>query len=747
MIPGRDSTEIKPGQSKDALLQGEVLSLLYDGFPAALLANVLLATLLVFVQWPVINSMAASGWLVLLGVVLAVRFVMYLNYRRLCSASAGLKTDLLQQFRLGLIATGVVWGIHVLLLFPVENIAHQVFLVFVIAGVSSGAITSLSADRTSALGFVIPVTLPLVPMLFMVDGTISLTMSVMVLLFLVYVAASSSRLQHQLHENIRLRNESGMQELNIRRQQQLNKVIAHAQSEFIHKTDRRKAFDGLLLDILELTGSEYGFVGEVLYTQQGVPYLKTYAITNVAWNDATRAFYETNAPQGMEFGNIKTLFGAVLTSGQPVIANDPYHDPRRGGLPEGHPVLNAFLGMPVHHGEELVAMVGISNRPGGYDQALVDYLQPLIITVGQLVAALRIQQQHQVSQKALDQFKSTLDRTLDCVFMFDATSLNFFYVNEGGLRQVGYSCEELLEMRPYDIKPEFSETQFHELIAPLISGEKDMLTFETMHQHKNGQCIPVEVFLQYMAPQDESSRFVAIVRDITERKRIERMKSEFVSTVSHELRTPLTSISGALGLIAGGALGALPEKVGELISIAHKNSLRLTFLINDLLDMEKLAAGKVEFNIQPHSLTYLIKQSLEANRAYGAERQVTMRLIEPVAEVMVQVDGQRIMQVLSNLLSNAIKFSPENGVVDVIVILRSGWVRISVIDDGPGIPAAFREHIFQKFAQADSSDTRQKGGTGLGLAITRELVERMGGEVGFDSVENEGASFFFDLPV
>ena len=189
----------------------------------------------------------------------------------------------------------------------------------------------------------------------------------------------------------------------------------------------------------------------------------------------------------MEFHNLKTLFGAALTSGEPIIANNPCHDPRRGGLPEGQPALNAFLGIPVHHGKEMVALVGISNRPAGYDRALIEFLRPLLATLGQLVVAARIQQQHHKDQKELNQFKRTLGRTLDCVFMFDAAALRFFYVNEGALWQVGYSRDELLSMHPYDITPDVSETQFHALIAPLLAGEKDALTFETAHQNKNGQ--------------------------------------------------------------------------------------------------------------------------------------------------------------------------------------------------------------------------------------------------------------------
>ena len=747
MNPNQHPARIKVVQGQEALLRTEVLRLLHGGVPSSLLANALLAFLLVFVQWPVISQNLASAWLALLGSVLVARALMYLGYQRTRIASPSPETDFLWQFRLGAIATGVVWGMHGFLLFPTEHLAHQVFLAFVLAGVGSGAITSLSADRASALGFVIPAVSPLIPMLFMEGGTIPLTMSVMVLLFLAFVTASSSRLQQQLHENIRLRAESTSQASTLQQQQQLNEVIARAQSQFIRETDRRKAFDGLLTDILSLTQSEYGFVGEVLRTAKGKPYLKTYAISNIAWSDATRAFYETNAPQGMEFLNLDTLFGAVMTTGEPVIANHPASDPRRGGLPEGHPSLDAFLGMPVHHGDELVAMIGLSNRPGGYDQALIECMRPLLVILGQLVVAARIQQQHRKGQQELSRFKNTLDRTLDCVFMFDATSLKFFYVNEGAMRQVGYSRDELLHMHPYDIKPDITEAQFHALIAPLLAGEQDSLTFETTHKHKYGQRIQVEIFLQYIAPKDEPARFVAIVRDVTERKRVERMKSEFVSTVSHELRTPLTSISGALGLLTGGALGALSEQARTMVDIAHQNSLRLTFLINDLLDMEKLLAGKMHFDMQVQSLMPPLKQSISDIQSYAGQRMIRLSLNGNTDDISVNVDLQRLQQIMANLLSNAVKFSPGGGLVEVTVSRGDTMARVEVKDSGTGIPAAFHEHIFQKFAQADASDTRQKGGTGLGLAITRELVERMGGTIGFESVEGEGAVFFFELPL
>lgn len=232
-----------------------------------------------------------------------------------------------------------------------------------------------------------------------------------------------------------------------------------------------------------------------------------------------------------------------------------------------------------------------------------------------------------------------------------------------------------------------------------------------------------------------------------EAERASRVKSEFISTVSHELRTPLTAISGALGLVAGGVAGALPAAASEMVGIALKNSKRLAFLINDLLDMEKLQAGKLHFDRRVQPLMPLLEQALADNQAYAVQFGVRYVLRERVDGVQVEVDAQRLQQVLANLLSNAAKFSPSGAAVEVDVVQRGGTVRVTVTDHGPGIASEFQPRIFQKFSQADASDTRQKGGTGLGLAISRELTERMGGRMGFQSQPGEGARFFFELPV
>ncbi|MFN3374635.1 MAG: ATP-binding protein, partial [Chloroflexus sp.] len=235
-------------------------------------------------------------------------------------------------------------------------------------------------------------------------------------------------------------------------------------------------------------------------------------------------------------------------------------------------------------------------------------------------------------------------------------------------------------------------------------------------------------------------------RDVTERRAVERMKNEFVAVVSHELRTPLTSIRGSLGLLAGGVAGELPPRAAAMIDIALKNSERLVRLINDILDIEKIESGKMVFKLQPVVLDELVRQTIEANRGFGQQYDVKIELTATLPNVQVYVDPDRMTQVITNLISNAVKFSPVGGKVEVAIGREpQGRVRITVTDHGPGIPVEFRDRIFQKFAQADSSNTRQQGGTGLGLSISRAIVERHGGQIGFVTATGVGTTFYVDL--
>ncbi|HEY0630129.1 MAG TPA: ATP-binding protein, partial [Sphingomicrobium sp.] len=260
----------------------------------------------------------------------------------------------------------------------------------------------------------------------------------------------------------------------------------------------------------------------------------------------------------------------------------------------------------------------------------------------------------------------------------------------------------------------------------------------------DGSEVVVEVVTTPIRLED-GLHFLAIARDATERRRVEQLKSEFVATVSHELRTPLTSIAGSLGLLSGGAAGELPAKAARLVEIAHGNSERLIRLINDILDIEKIEAGKMTFDLRPLAVCHLLDLATQANQDYAARHQVTIEFEGCPPGWRMTADQDRFMQVMANLLSNAVKFSPVGGIVRLTAKELGKSIRISVIDQGQGIDKEFQSRIFGKFAQADSTDTRQKSGTGLGLSIVRELVERMGGRVSFESEAGQGTTFMVDL--
>ncbi|MCI0601891.1 PAS domain S-box protein [bacterium] len=317
--------------------------------------------------------------------------------------------------------------------------------------------------------------------------------------------------------------------------------------------------------------------------------------------------------------------------------------------------------------------------------------------------------------------------------------------NPALIRMLGYeSFDEIatrnLEAPPFE--PQYSRSDFHERMA----RDGEVIGLEAEWRRRDGSVIFARENARAIRDSDGTILcYEGTVEDITERRKIEKMKDDLISVVAHELRIPLTSIRGSLDYLASKMGQDLPATAKQLVNMASKGTERLIRLINDLLDLDKIESGAMTFDFKPHNIKSLIEHAFHSNKPYADQFGVNLA-VDIVPSVMVNVDSDRFIQVMTNLLSNAVKFSPENETVTISALYTGDSVRISVRDCGPGIPEKFHSRIFQKFSQADSLSSRQKGGSGLGLSITKAIVEKFGGKIGFETYTNAGTTFYFDLP-
>jgi PAS domain S-box-containing protein len=379
------------------------------------------------------------------------------------------------------------------------------------------------------------------------------------------------------------------------------------------------------------------------------------------------------------------------------------------------------------------------------------------------------------SRAALDQFKSTLDAVRDGVWIFDPDALRFAYVNEGASRLAGYDRAELLTMGPLDLVPAADAARLPATLAQLRSGSRDVLTLETVQRRRDGSTHPVELSLQYITPPGEDGRFVAIVRDITERRRADeerahlygeaqaavRARDEFLSIASHELKTPLTALKlyvktllravARAGAEGAPGVSAAPTERADGVPIAQfagkleaidRQVDRLTKLINNLLDVSRITAGRIDLELDDVDLAALVREI--ADRAREELSRAGCPLTLRANEVVIgRWDPLRLDQVITNLLSNAIKYG--NGKPIELVLATDGpTARVTVRDHGIGIAPDHQARIFQRFERAVSE--RQYGGLGLGLWICRQIVNALSGEIAVASTPGEGSTFTVTLP-
>jgi PAS domain S-box-containing protein len=353
------------------------------------------------------------------------------------------------------------------------------------------------------------------------------------------------------------------------------------------------------------------------------------------------------------------------------------------------------------------------------------------------------------AQASQERIRTIIESAQDAFVSMDLRA-NITDWNSQAEKMFGWSREEAVgQAFVKTVIPERFQANYDAVIQRFNqTGAIDYLDqrLERIVVNSEGQEFPVELAVALVGT-NEGYFFSAFIRDISERKWVERKKDEFISTVSRELRTPLTSIRGSLGLLTGGAIGEFPPMAKGLLDIANANCERLVRMISGILDIEKIESGNMHFEMVRQPLLPLVERAIDATQGYADQFNVKVRLLASTPGVHVTVDRDRMIQVVVNLLSNAIKFSPPGTAVEVLIRRRSNHVRLSVADRGAGIPHDFRDHIFQKFAQPDSSDSRQHGGTGLGLSICKSIVDEHGGHIDFESEVGKGSEFHVDLPI
>ncbi len=528
-------------------------------------------------------------------------------------------------------------------------------------------------------------------------------------------------------------------------------IIGKAQEAFVNAEQVADAFAAFLEDLLDFTGSEYGFIGEVLTDADGSRVLKTHAVADSSADEASKTFSENPAPVGLELRELDTLYGQTLATGERVLTNDPAGHPAGGGLLPGHPPLRTYAGLPMISGRRMIGMIGLANRPSGYYEALIDELDPLLRTCANLLLAHRSDLRRRAAE---DMLYEALENIPEGFVIYDAddrlviwnSAYRDIYKQSEGQLKVGSTFESMLR---------FGVRNGQYPAAGTTEAEHEAWVEARLNQHNNPsgpvqQELPDGRWLRIDERRTPNGLLVGMRTNITELKETEAMLrqanenlSRFAYVAAHDLQEPLRKIQAFSEMLEEGVSAGNAEDVEYALSVMTSAAARARELVKDLLDYSRTA--NLELKIQEVDLEAVISEVLstlaDAIGRSGAEIELQLNDMALVA------DPTQLGQLLQNLLSNAIKYVAE-GVrprIDILAVADDMGhpVSLTVRDNGIGFDQRLADRIFEPFQRLHTRE--EYSGTGIGLAICAAVAERHGWNIRAQSRKGEGSAFHVDF--
>jgi two-component system, LuxR family, sensor kinase FixL len=604
-----DMTMSKPADPASSLLDPsqlksytqEQVQLLYNGLPLSLISSLIIGLLLSISHLAVVGQAEIIIWNLILGSTLILRLILWQFW---LNAGQLYRPELwLIFFRAGACLGGIGWGAAPLLIYANDNSIYQALLSFSLAGLVSGSLTSLSADRFSALGFALLAVCPLTIEIIINNSPTAFAMSVMTILFIIFVISSSGRTQKELRTQIQQNAALFMLSQELQDNRKVDAVVAKVQSQYISDKKHSEAMQTIITDTIEISGSEMGFIGEVFYEDDNKPYLKMLVFDHKNQHQKFDFFYQA-ANDRQEFRSPNGLFGSILQSGKPLFCGNPRRDIRSIGIPEKHPEIENFVGIPVFQGNRLVAVMCLANANKEYSLDTVKLLTPINHLIAQFIHISHLQKQHKqdiaVLEETTIQTQTILDDIADGIVTINQYGIIKSF-NKAAETIFGYKAEQIIGEAIDLLMPEaMRDEHAHKLSEYFKTGKANIIGIgrEVTGLRRNGKQFPMDLMVSRIYRNGEPM-FIGIIRDISEKKILQESHKNLLTNLAKDLRIPSHAISLALDLIEKNIHSQKHNTSKNLINSAKTQNQQLQHKIQSILNE----------NIDQNTITRSIKAS------------------------------------------------------------------------------------------------------------------------------------------